>query len=61
MLATNKLPSSGGLLAEPFLLALSQVVIDEISVGDPMEVRKRLAVAATIKALAVTVDAERIT
>jgi len=40
---------------------ISQVVIDEISVGDPMEVRKRLAVAGTINALAVTGDAERIT
>jgi predicted nucleic acid-binding protein len=40
---------------------ISQVVIDEISAGDPMEVRKRLAVAGTMNALAVTVDAERIT
>ncbi|MFN7891399.1 MAG: hypothetical protein ACK5OC_13995 [Pirellula sp.] len=40
---------------------ISQVVIDEVSAGDPMEVRKRLAVAGTIDELAVTIDAERIT
>ncbi len=40
---------------------ISQVVIDEISAGDPTEARKRLAVAGPINSLAVTVDAERIT
>jgi hypothetical protein len=40
---------------------ISQVVIDEISAGDPTEVRKRLAVAGTLNSLAVTVDSEKIT
>ncbi len=40
---------------------ISQVVIDEISVGDPSEVRKRLAIAATLDSLAVTEDAEQLT
>ncbi len=40
---------------------ISQVVIDEISAGDPFEVRKRLAVAGTIDSLAVTIDAEQLT
>jgi len=40
---------------------ISQVVIDEISAGDPSEVRKRLAVAESIDSLAVTIDAEQLT
>ena len=40
---------------------ISQIVIDEISAGDPTEVRKRLAVAGTLNSLAVTVDSEKIT
>jgi predicted nucleic acid-binding protein len=40
---------------------ISQVVIDEISAGDPTEVSKRLAVAGTLNSLAVTFDSERIT
>lgn len=40
---------------------ISQVVIDEISAGDPSEVRKRLAVADSLDSLAVTEDAERLT
>ena len=40
---------------------ISQVVVDEISEGDPSEVRKRLAVAGTLDALAVTVDVDKLT
>ena len=40
---------------------ISQVVIDEISAGDPAEVRKRLAVAGTLDALKITVEAEKLT
>ena len=40
---------------------ISQVVIDEISAGDPSEVRKRLFVADSLNSLAVTVDAEQLT
>lgn len=40
---------------------ISQVVIDEISAGDPSEVKKRLAVASSLNSLAVTVDAEKLT
>lgn len=40
---------------------ISQVVIDEISAGDPSEVQKRLAVAGTLNALTVTVEAEKLT
>lgn len=40
---------------------ISQVVIDEISAGDPSEVRKRLFVAGSLNSLAVTVDAEQLT
>ena len=40
---------------------ISQVVIDEISAGDPTEIRKRLAVAGTLDSLTVTVDAEKLT
>lgn len=40
---------------------ISQVVLDEISAGDPAEVRKRLAVAGTLDSLALTADSETIT
>ena len=40
---------------------ISQVVIDEVSGGDPSEARKRLAVADTLDLLAVTLDAEKLT
>lgn len=40
---------------------ISQVVIDEISAGDPSEVRKRLAVADSLDSLVVTEEAEQLT
>lgn len=40
---------------------VSQVVIDEVSAGDPTEVQKRLAVVELLPALDVTVDAEALT
>ncbi len=40
---------------------ISQVVIDEISAGDPSEVRKRLAVADSLDSLAATESAEQLT
>lgn len=40
---------------------ISQVVIDEISAGDPSEVKKRLAVADSLDSLAVTEDAGELT
>ncbi|HKI37522.1 MAG TPA: type II toxin-antitoxin system VapC family toxin [Gemmataceae bacterium] len=40
---------------------VSQVVIDESSVGDPAEVQKRLAIIAGVPALAVTEPAESLT
>ncbi len=46
---------------EAFDCYISQVVIDEISAGDPSEVRKRLAVADSLDSLAVTEDAEHLT
>ena len=36
-------------------------MIDEISAGDPSEVRKRLFVADSLNSLAVTVDSEQLT
>jgi hypothetical protein len=44
-----------------FACYISQVVIDEISAGDPTEVRKRLAAADSLDSLAVTEDAEQLT
>lgn len=40
---------------------ISQVVLDEISAGDPVEVQKRLAIAGTLDSLAVTIAAEGLT
>ncbi len=40
---------------------ISQVVVDEISAGDPSEVQKRLAIAGTLDALSVTTEAEKLT
>ncbi len=40
---------------------ISQVVVDEISAGDPNEVQKRLAVAGTLDALSITTEAEKLT
>jgi hypothetical protein len=40
---------------------VSQVVIDEASAGDPVEVRKRLAVIGNLPALDVTEEAEELT
>ena len=41
-----------------FECSISQVVIDEASLGDPQEVQKRLAVIGNLPALEVTEDAE---
>lgn len=41
-----------------FECSVSQVVIDEASLGDPQEVQKRLAVIGNLPALEVTEDAE---
>jgi len=40
---------------------ISQVVLDEISAGDPVEIQKRLAIAGTLDSLAVTNAAEGLT
>jgi hypothetical protein len=44
-----------------FECCLSQVVIDEASVGDPTEVQKRLTIISALPALEVTTDAESLT
>jgi hypothetical protein len=44
-----------------FECLVSQVVIDEASVGDPQEVQKRLAIIGGLRALEVTEDAESLT
>ena len=46
---------------DAFACYISQVVIDEISAGDPSEVKKRLAVADSPDSLAVTDDAKQLT
>lgn len=44
-----------------FECSVSQVVIDEASVGDPVEVQKRLAIIGGLPILEVTADAESLT
>ncbi len=44
-----------------FACSISQVVIDEASLGDPAEVQKRLAVIADLPTLKVSEDAEGLT
>ena len=44
-----------------FECSVSQVVIDEASVGDPAEVQKRLAIIAGLPTLAITDDANALT
>jgi hypothetical protein len=44
-----------------FECCVSQVVIDEASVGDPTEVQKRLAIISGLPALEITEDAESLT
>jgi hypothetical protein len=44
-----------------FECCISQVVIDEASVGDPAEVQKRLTIISGLPALEVTTDAESLT
>jgi len=44
-----------------FQCSVSQVVIDEASVGDPAEVQKRAAIIAGLLILEVTADAESLT
>src|SRR5438552_3088876 len=44
-----------------FECSVSQVVIDEASLGDPTEVQKRLAVIGGLPVLEVTADAEALT
>jgi len=44
-----------------FECAVSQVVIDEASVGDPTEVQKRLAIISGLPALDITADATSLT
>jgi hypothetical protein len=44
-----------------FECCVSQVVIDEVSVGDPAEVQKRLAIISGLPALEITEDAESLT
>jgi hypothetical protein len=44
-----------------FECSVSQVVIDEASIGDPAEVQKRLAIIGSLATLAVTPDAEALT
>src|SRR6516225_9006518 len=44
-----------------FACSVSQVVIDEASVGDPAEVQKRLAIIGGLPTLEVTADAESLT
>jgi hypothetical protein len=46
---------------DQFACSVSQVVIDEASVGDPAEVAQRLAVLGNLPSLAVTPDAESLT
>ncbi len=57
---TNKRPKNGGRRGE-FECCVSQVVIDEASVGDPTEVEKRLAIISALPALEITKDAESLT
>lgn len=44
-----------------FECSVSQVVIDEVALGDPTEVQKRLAIIGGLPTLEVTVDAETLT
>lgn len=44
-----------------FKCSVSQVVIDEASVGDPTEVQKRLAIIGGLPSLAITDDANAMT
>src|SRR5947209_9312660 len=44
-----------------FECSVSQVVIDEVSVGDPTEVQKRLAIIGGLLTLAITDDANALT
>ena len=44
-----------------FECSVSQVVIDEASVGDPTEVQKRLALIGSLPTLAITDDAKALT
>src|SRR5438094_2016210 len=44
-----------------FECSVSQVVIDEASVGDPTEVQKRLAIIGGLPTLAITDDAKALT
>jgi hypothetical protein len=44
-----------------FECSVSQVVIDEASVGDPAEVQKRLAIIGVLPTLAITDDANALT
>ena len=44
-----------------FECSVSQVVIDEASLGDPAEVQKRLAIISGLQTLEVTEDAETLT
>jgi hypothetical protein len=44
-----------------FECSVSQVVIDEASLGDPTEVQKRLAITGSLPALDITVTAESLT
>ena len=44
-----------------FECSVSQVVIDEASVGDPTEVQKRLAIISGLPSLAITEDANALT
>lgn len=44
-----------------FECSVSQIVIDEASLGDPMEVQKRLAIIGGLSILAVTDDAKALT
>jgi hypothetical protein len=44
-----------------FECSVSQVVIDEASVGDPVEVQKRLAIIGTLPTLGLTQDANALT
>ena len=44
-----------------FHCVISQVVIDEISAGDPTEIKKRLLIAETLSVLSLTNESERLT
>src|SRR5437870_13410522 len=46
---------------DAFECSVSQVVIDEASLGDPAEVQKRLAMIGDLSVLIVTADAELLT